>query len=101
MFIYGCWCFVFSSRVRHPRCALVTGVQTCALPISRLTLECLLQSPFTLHAGVLQRIERETAHALAGRPARIIAKMNALNEIRVVSALYRASQAGVGRKGVV
>src|SRR5690606_20982011 len=61
----------------------------------RLTLECLLQSPFTLHAGVLQRIERETAHALAGRPARIIAKMNALNEIRVVSALYRASQAGV------
>src|SRR5690606_30236504 len=61
----------------------------------RLTLECLLQSPFTLHAGVLQRIERETGHALAGRPARIVAKMNALNEIRVVSALYRASQAGV------
>ncbi|MGQ4659796.1 polyphosphate kinase 1 [Lysobacter sp. F6437] len=61
----------------------------------RLKLKCLLQSPFTLHAGVLQRIERETAHAQAGRPARIIAKMNALNEVRVVSALYRASQAGV------
>src|SRR3546814_12991248 len=29
-------CFVFSSRRRHTRCALVTGVQTCALPISRL-----------------------------------------------------------------
>src|SRR3546814_2806835 len=27
-------CFVFSSRRRHTRCALVTGVQTCALPIS-------------------------------------------------------------------
>src|SRR3546814_9138874 len=26
--------FVFSSRIRHTRCALVTGVQTCALPIS-------------------------------------------------------------------
>src|SRR3546814_4555919 len=26
-------CFVFSSRRRHPCCALVTGVQTCALPI--------------------------------------------------------------------
>src|SRR3546814_7541804 len=26
-------CFVFSSRRRHTRCALVTGVQTCALPI--------------------------------------------------------------------
>src|SRR3546814_5885257 len=32
------WCYVlffFSSRRRHTRCALVTGVQTCALPISR------------------------------------------------------------------
>src|SRR3546814_8272524 len=27
-------CFFFSSRIRHTRCALVTGVQTCALPIS-------------------------------------------------------------------
>src|SRR3546814_16731145 len=32
------WClfFFFSSRRRHTRCALVTGVQTCALPISVL-----------------------------------------------------------------
>src|SRR3546814_7193297 len=29
-------CFFFSSRRRHTRCALVTGVQTCALPISGL-----------------------------------------------------------------
>src|SRR3546814_2446479 len=29
-----CLCFFFSSRRRHTRCALVTGVQTCALPIS-------------------------------------------------------------------
>src|SRR3546814_7545852 len=28
-----CLCFFFSSRIRHTRCALVTGVQTCALPI--------------------------------------------------------------------
>src|SRR3546814_7983156 len=28
-----CYCFFFSSRRRHTRCALVTGVQTCALPI--------------------------------------------------------------------
>src|SRR3546814_3670329 len=32
------YCF-FSSRRRHTRCALVTGVQTCALPISRVTSE--------------------------------------------------------------
>src|SRR3546814_5721774 len=30
---YGFYCFFFSSRRRHTRCALVTGVQTCALPI--------------------------------------------------------------------
>src|SRR3546814_1317870 len=29
-----CFCFFCSSRRRHTRCALVTGVQTCALPIS-------------------------------------------------------------------
>src|SRR3546814_18095367 len=29
-------CFFFSSRSRHTRCALVTGVQTCALPIYRI-----------------------------------------------------------------
>src|SRR3546814_2418482 len=29
----SCWCFFCSSRRRHTRCALVTGVQTCALPI--------------------------------------------------------------------
>ena len=58
-------------------------------------LKRLLQSPFTLHAGVIARIERETAHAAAGRPARIVAKMNALNEPQVMRALYVASQAGV------
>src|SRR3546814_4369697 len=31
----GLCCFFFSSRRRHTRCALVTGVQTCALPISQ------------------------------------------------------------------
>src|SRR3546814_1095884 len=31
--------FFFSSRRRHTRCALVTGVQTCALPISGVSLE--------------------------------------------------------------
>src|SRR3546814_3589087 len=32
-FFLVCFCFFFSSRRRHTRCALVTGVQTCALPI--------------------------------------------------------------------
>src|SRR3546814_1577867 len=33
-FVVCLFCFFFSSRRRHTRCALVTGVQTCALPIS-------------------------------------------------------------------
>src|SRR3546814_10641803 len=35
-----CYFFFFSSRRRHTRCALVTGVQTCALPIWIFSLEC-------------------------------------------------------------
>ncbi|TKR32881.1 polyphosphate kinase 1 [Luteimonas gilva] len=60
-----------------------------------IELKRLLQSPFTLHTGVLERIEREARHAREGRRGRIIAKMNALNEPQVVRALYAASQAGV------
>ena len=58
-------------------------------------LRKLLQSPFTLHDTLLASIARETEHAHAGRPARIIAKMNALIEPRIIEALYRASGAGV------
>jgi polyphosphate kinase len=60
-----------------------------------ISLKRLLHSPFTLYTSVMAKIERETAHALAGRPARIVAKLNALNEAHVIEALYRASQAGV------
>ena len=60
-----------------------------------LKLRHLLQSPFTLHSGVQERIAREAAHARAGKTARIVAKMNALNEAQVIRALYEASQAGV------
>jgi polyphosphate kinase len=52
-------------------------------------------SPFTLHERTLAAIKREANHARAGRPAHIIAKMNALLEPRVIEALYRAAQAGV------
>ncbi|RYZ70495.1 MAG: polyphosphate kinase 1 [Lysobacteraceae bacterium] len=58
-------------------------------------LKRLLQSPFTLHAGLLKKIEREARLARAGKPGRIIAKINALNEAQVIRALYAASMAGV------
>jgi polyphosphate kinase len=60
-----------------------------------IELKRLWQSPFTLHQWVLEMIEREIAHAQAGRPARIVAKINALNEASVVELLYKASCSGV------
>lgn len=60
-----------------------------------LRLARLLESPFTLHHGVLEKIRREAEHARQGRKARILAKMNAINEPAVVRALYETSQAGV------
>src|SRR3546814_3966137 len=36
------WSFFFSSRRRHTRCALVTGVQTCALPILQKLIDSLM-----------------------------------------------------------
>jgi polyphosphate kinase len=58
-------------------------------------LNCLLQSPFTLHKNLLEKIQREAEHAAAGRPARIIIKLNALIEPQLIQALYAASNAGV------
>ncbi|MGQ0834552.1 MAG: polyphosphate kinase 1 [Gammaproteobacteria bacterium] len=59
------------------------------------TLSRLLQSPFGLHDAVLGKLARETEHARAGRPARVIVKMNALVDPQAIEALYRASGAGV------
>jgi polyphosphate kinase len=58
-------------------------------------LKHLLQSPFTLYKTLVDLIETETEKAEAGKPARIVAKMNSLSEPAMIRALYRASQAGV------
>ena len=55
----------------------------------------LLVAPAHLLPGILDLIEREGAHARAGRSARITAKLNGLSDPDVVRALYRASQDGV------
>lgn len=79
--------------------AITQDVNTLFMEITGLgqanRLKKLYQSPFTLYKMVMDNIERETANALAGKPARIIAKMNALLEPQVIEALYRASAAGV------
>lgn len=52
-------------------------------------------APFTLSRRLIRAIHQEAQHARAGRPARIIARMNALLDEGVIAALYAASQAGV------
>ena len=55
----------------------------------------LLVAPLTMAESFLGLIRREAEHARAGRPAHIVAKMNALLEPSVIESLYQASQAGV------
>src|SRR5690606_23950155 len=63
---------------------------TAARDLSRM-----LTAPFELFDAIRARIEREARNAEAGRPARIIAKLNALTEPGIIDALYAASGAGV------
>jgi polyphosphate kinase len=58
-------------------------------------LKKLLQSPFTLHTGLVEMIQAEAKNAKSGKPARIIAKINSLVDRNIIQELYRASQAGV------
>jgi polyphosphate kinase len=55
----------------------------------------MLASPFSLFDALLEKIKRETANAKEGKPARVIAKVNSLNEPQLIDAMYEASQAGV------
>jgi polyphosphate kinase len=55
----------------------------------------LFVAPRDMAKSCVALIERETRHAKRGRPARIIAKMNALTDQPIIQALYRASRAGV------
>jgi len=55
----------------------------------------LLVAPVNMRDRFLLKIRREMEHAKDGKPARIVAKMNQLQDARVIKTLYEASQAGV------
>ncbi len=55
----------------------------------------LVLAPIWMRSGFMRLIQRETEHAKAGEPARIIAKMNSLCDKEIIEALYEASAAGV------
>ena len=58
-------------------------------------LSRMLASPFSLYDALIGKIEREADNARAGKEARVIAKINSLNQQGIIDALYDASQAGV------
>jgi len=58
-------------------------------------MKCIWQSPFSMHGNTIAAIRNETQLALAGKPGRIMARMNSLLEPGVIQELYAASNAGV------
>jgi polyphosphate kinase len=55
----------------------------------------LLVSPNGVRDGLVERIDREIAHKAAGKPAKILVKVNSLVDEQIIDALYKASCAGV------
>jgi polyphosphate kinase len=60
-----------------------------------LKMTHLLNSPFTLHKHIINKIKQEAGNAAEGKLSGIDAKMNALTDPKVIRALYAASRAGV------
>jgi polyphosphate kinase len=77
-------------------CADLTDLFNVLTGYSRQTAyRTLLVAPLGVRIGLIERIEREIAHAEAGRPAHIQIKTNHLVDEQTIDALYRASRAGV------
>src|SRR3546814_4786854 len=84
-------CFFFSSRRRHTRCALVTGVQTCALPISAWRDTTSVYGPaFTLLSELVALVSGSSAAAAAW-----IFKV-----LAAAGVLGRSEERRVGKEGV-
>ena len=66
---------------------------TSELPLPQM--KHLLVAPFTLHATIIKLLEKAQRLAKQGKPAKVIAKMNALTDVPLVTAILKAAAAGV------
>jgi polyphosphate kinase len=67
----------------------LTGIHT------NKKIKHLLLAPISMRKSFIKMIAREIEHQKSGRPAKIIAKMNSLEDVEIIEQLYKASQAGV------
>jgi polyphosphate kinase len=78
---------------------ICSDIEKIFLHLTSLTkaerLKHLWLAPFTLHSNLLEALANEVRIARTGKPARVIAKMNALTDEATINALCAASQAGV------
>src|SRR3546814_8178638 len=105
MFVYLCMFFV-SSRRRHTRCALVTGVQTCALPILTRALFVASSLVLTFSPAVLSFVyvgscggSASCSNNTAHRCARCIRSSCRRSSIALLR-LYRSEERRVGQECV-
>src|SRR3546814_1393798 len=98
MIIVHCYCFFFSSRRRHTRCALVTGVQTCALPIYAVEVD---ESSDALQGNAPADLMEVTLEL--GAELLVLAKREATRtagRVRLRRAIARTEERRVGKECV-
>ncbi len=91
--------FTANRRILNEVARVFTFLETVQLPQS--DFEHLLVGQFNLRNGLVERIDREINYALSGMPARMVLKMNSLEDKDMIMKLYEASQAGVEIKLIV
>src|SRR3546814_15441265 len=103
MFCFVICCFFFSSRRRHTRCALVTGVQTCALPISGAKRDGHVGGSAVAPEPTVAAVERRFQNALVlleGPPLLIALEHLAFVAVQIeVHAATRVGRSDVRRVG--
>ena len=85
--------FTADRRITLEGARLFTFLETVRVP--KTEFRHLLVGQFNLRGGFVERIDREIAHARAGRKSGLLVKMNSLQDMRMIEKLYEASAAGV------